>query len=204
MDFASLIYFLPSLLIGMSVHEMCHALVSNALGDPTAKLEGRVSLNPFVHIDPILTVAVPAVMLLLGMPPIMAAKPVPFRPDMVKYDEFGAALIAIAGPLSNLALAVIASFVLRGLPVSGLLHDFIGLFVVINISMFIFNLVPWPPLDGSRVLYALAPEPIQRVMRQIESFGMTGLIIFVVVMMPVLSPIIGHLSDRLLAGLGVM
>src|SRR5687768_8815619 len=91
------------LLISMSVHEAMHAFTGLKLGDDTAAEEGRVSLNPLRHIDPFLTILLPAALLAIGLPPVLAARPVPFNPDRVKWDEFGAALIAAAGPLSNLA-----------------------------------------------------------------------------------------------------
>lgn len=173
------------LLVAMSVHEAMHAFVGFKLGDDTAAEEGRISLNPLKHIDPFLTIILPAITLIVAGAPILAAKPVPFNPENVKWEEFGAALIAAAGPLSNLALAILGAVVVRlvgpDILSIGLLGDILGIFIALNVGLFVFNLIPIPPLDGSRVLYAFAPEPLQRVMEQIEPFGFFIIIGLVVV-----------------------
>ncbi|MCA9347508.1 site-2 protease family protein [Candidatus Saccharibacteria bacterium] len=188
MTLTYLVVFIPVLLIAMTVHEASHAGMSYLLGDHTAKHQGRLSLNPMVHIDPIFTVLVPAVMILLGQPPILAAKPVPFNPYSVKFGEFGAAMVAAAGPISNLALAFLAGMFMH--ISSGLIYDLLNFFLVINVSLAIFNLVPWPPLDGSRVLYAFAPEPMQKVMDRIEGFGIAGLFIFIFLAWSFIAPVV--------------
>lgn len=160
-----------SLLVSLSVHEFLHALVGYKLGDTTAEEEGRLSLNPLRHIDPLMTVALPVITLLVFHVPILAAKPVPFNPARVKYDEYGAAMIAFAGPLSNLALAVVASLLSHFIVQGSFLSQALDLFTILNVALFVFNLVPIPPLDGSRVLYAFAPESFRRVMEVVEPFG---------------------------------
>jgi Zn-dependent protease len=193
MNLSDLILFIPSLLIAMTVHEASHAYAGYMLGDHTAKLEGRLSLNPLVHIDPIFTVLLPIMMIAAGQPPIMAAKPVPFNPYGLKYGEFGAAIVAIAGPLSNLLLAIIAALALRFANTTGL-YEILRFFIGLNVSLAVFNLIPWPPLDGSRVVYALAPEPVKKVMEKIESFGMMALFIFILVAFPFISPFISQVK----------
>lgn len=185
-----LLVIIPLIFIAMSVHEMMHAFTAHWLGDPTASELGRVSLNPIRHIDPFFTIALPVILVLLGQPPILAAKPVPFNPNRVKYDEFGAALVGIAGPLTNFLLAVATAGIIRAFGLSGVVLDIAGLFVALNVALFVFNMLPLPPLDGSRLLYAVAPEPLQRVMEQIESLGLFGLILILMVLTPFIGPLI--------------
>lgn len=166
-----IVFLIVAILIGMVVHEATHAYVGFKLGDDTAAEQGRISLNPLKHIDPFVTILLPIITLVLFHAPILAAKPVPFNPERVKFEEFGAALIAVAGPIANLVLAVISAFILHGLAPDSLIEQFVGIFLGLNVALFVFNLIPIPPLDGSRVLYAFAPEPLQRFMNQIEPFG---------------------------------
>lgn len=165
----------------MTVHEFMHGFVGYKLGDITAKGEGRLSLNPLKHIDPVMTVILPIITLIIFKVPILAAKPVPFDPRNVKYGEFGVAMLAAAGPLSNLVLAFVAALVLQHVNVGIFMANFLELFVFYNVIMFVFNLIPIPPLDGSRILYAFAPEGLQEIMQRIEPFGMFIVIALVLV-----------------------
>lgn len=194
---SKLVIIVLSLLIAISIHEMMHALVAHKLGDPTASDEGRITLNPLAHIDPVLTVALPSILILLGLPPILAAKPVPFNPDRVKFDEFGAALVGIAGPLTNLALAFITAGVISIVQpdMFSLTRDALMIFMQLNIALFVFNMLPIPPLDGSRLLYAFAPRGVQQVMMQIEQFGIMAILLILFLLLPVLSPIISNLNS---------
>lgn len=189
-----------SVLISMTFHEAMHAFASYWLGDDTAKFEGRLTLNPIKHIDPFATVLLPVILALMGLPIFGAAKPVPFNPSRLKYDEYGAALVGVAGPLTNFILAVMGSGFIRLIGASGprLLLEILVVFVVVNIGFFVFNMIPFPPLDGSRLLYAFAPEGLQNFMRQIEGFGLTGIFIFLFVLFPVISPILLEINQSIL------
>lgn len=183
LDVANIIIIFVSLVISITLHEAMHAFTSHWLGDDTAYLEGRISLNPFRHVDLFATVLLPLITLILFKVPLLAAKPVPFNPNRVKFDEFGAALVGIAGPLTNLLLAVAtAGFInLFFSAMSTTLLNVFLVFMLVNVGLFVFNMMPIPPLDGSRLVYAFAPEPVQRFMASLEQFGI--FIVFALVLM---------------------
>ena len=180
---------LGSILVSMTLHEAMHAFASHWLGDDTAKLEGRLTLNPLSHIDPFTTVILPLMLAAIGAPPFGAAKPVPFDPRNVKFGEFGAAIVGVAGPLTNLFLAIVAGLLLRiSAPGSdGVLFNILLTFIIVNISFFVFNMIPFPPLDGSRLLYAIAPDPVRDVMERIEAMGFVAVIFFMILFYTFLS-----------------
>ena len=179
-----------AILISMVLHEVMHGVVASHLGDDTAKMSGRLTLNPLQHIDPFTTVLLPLMLVLVGLPPFGAAKPVPVDYRKLRYGDAGMALVAVAGPLTNLALAVAFALLFKGVgPLIGAgLSNVLALIVQVNLSFFIFNMIPFPPLDGSRLLYAVAPEPVQDFMRFIEGMGLSAIVLFMLVIFPLLRP----------------
>ena len=158
--------------IAFPVHEFAHAATAVALGDDTPKLQGRYTLNPLVHIDPMGAILI----LLVGFG---WAKPVQWNPNRITIDRrLGAILVAMAGPLSNLVLAILGFILLRLNPSGGFVFEFLRNFIVINVSLFVFNLIPVPPLDGSHVLFALLPGDTYKLRAQLSQYGF--LILFAV------------------------
>ena len=161
------IIVLAIILSSMILHELAHGLVAYWLGDTTAKEDGRLTLNPLKHIDPYMSVALPMVLYLIGAPVFGGAKPVPVNSHNLKGREWGMALVALAGPLTNFVLAFVGFLVFRFAGQSEIAWTFVS----INLGFMIFNLLPIPPLDGSRVLYALAPDGVREVMMRMENYG---------------------------------
>jgi len=187
-DFLQLAIVLGVILLSMTLHEAMHGFVSYWLGDDTAKLQGRLTLNPIKHIDPFLTILLPLMLAIVGGPIFGGAKPVPFNPDRVKWDEWGVALVALSGPLTNLVIAFVLfgvgavfGFNLADYAYISVTEMILTYGVLINLGFFIFNMIPLPPLDGSRVLYALAPEFVRRGMEYIEQYGL--IFVFAIVLL---------------------
>ncbi len=179
------------LIVSIVLHEVGHAYAANWLGDPTARLEGRLSMNPLVHIDPIMSVLVPGFLILSGSPLLFgAAKPVPYNPYNFRNQKWGEAIVAAAGPAVNILLALIFAVVVQVGAGTSLSETFLFLaaqLVVMNLFLAFFNLVPIPPLDGSKILPRLLPfslrvqyEGFRRYLEQ-NVFLAFGLMIFLFV-----------------------
>jgi Zn-dependent protease len=194
-----IVIFIVILFTSVAFHEMMHAFVAYKLGDDLAHAHGRVSLNPLRHIDPMLTIVLPAVMILMSIPPILAAKPVPINVNRISGDELGLAAVGIAGPLTNLFLASIGAVILNVfINELGFAFDIILLFVRLNVALFVFNMLPLPPLDGSRLLYAVAPRPLQQFMEQIEQLGIFVTLMLLFLLLPFISPLLITANDFVL------
>lgn len=200
-----IIYLVVALIMSLTLHEFAHALVSDWLGDTTARAHGRLTLNPIAHIDPFMTLLLPLILILSGSPVVFgAAKPVPFNPWAVRYGKWGAAMVAVAGPATNLMLALFFALWLR---IFGVYPQLFLPLVTVNLAFFVFNMIPFPPLDGSRVLYAAAPGPLRQVMDAIERTGLMGVFIFLFIGFPLISPfisnVIGFFMNLLLPGISI-
>lgn len=199
---AELAVVIISIFVAMATHEAAHAFVSHWLGDTTARDQGRLSLNPLRHIDLSTTVLLPIILIILQQPPIFAAKPVPFNPLRVRYREYGIALVALAGPCTNLLLAFLASLLIRAMHLAdgsgSQMLDTLYLFMQINVGFFIFNMIPFPPLDGSRLLYAVAPDSLREIMDRIESLDFVVILAFMFIAFRFVSPLIGNIENSVL------
>jgi Zn-dependent protease len=174
-DYTSIAIGLGIILIALSVHEAAHAWSADRLGDPTARLLGRVTLNPIKHIDPIGTVLMPALMIATGLPILGWAKPVPVNISRLGQPRRDFMIVAAAGPLSNIAQAAVAALVVRALFYSGadmgLWATILLRFMYLNLILAFFNLIPVPPLDGGNVLAGLLPRNAAAVFERIRPFG---------------------------------
>jgi Zn-dependent protease len=169
------------LLFSLTVHEMAHAWTADRLGDPTARLLGRVSLNPLVHADPVGTVLFPLIAMITGAPLIGWAKPVPVNVRQLRHHRRDYVLVAAAGPASNLVMAVTAGCLLAVLPispqtldaanVSAPLATFLSQAMRLNVLLAVFNMIPIPPLDGGNVLAGLLPTNLAGIFNQIRPYG---------------------------------
>ena len=170
----SLVIVLGVILFSMVLHELAHGLVALLLGDTTAKEDGRLTLNPLKHLDPVMSVLLPVISFLMGGVVFGGAKPVPVKFSELKGGVWGMALVALAGPLVNFLLALIAfliGFYSVGFDGVTLGSAIVTEFMFINLGFGVFNLIPIPPLDGSRVLYVLMPDGVRSFMERIESLG---------------------------------
>jgi Zn-dependent protease len=199
LDLAPVLLFLAVLILSLSFHEAAHAWSADRLGDPTARMLGRLTMNPISHIDLIGTIVFPFVAVFSGLPLIGWAKPVPVNPANLRAPRRDFALVAAAGPLSNLLLAaggiVVLAIISPG-EATGALHlAFIRQFVYMNVFLAFFNLLPVPPLDGGNVLAGIVPENAARVLDRIRPFGI--LVLYALILTGVLFEMMRPI-DRLL------
>jgi Zn-dependent protease len=180
------------LIMSVIIHEMAHGYAANWLGDPTARLQGRLSPNPLVHLDPMMSVILPGILLVTGSPILFgAAKPVPYNPYNFTNQKWGEAIVAAAGPAANLFIAFVFGMLVRFSEVFNLTTSFIELAVgviMLNIFLAFFNLVPIPPLDGSKILPRFLPfslrmkyEGFRRFFEQNVALGFALVIILFMV-----------------------
>jgi Zn-dependent protease len=185
---------LTILILSIVLHEMAHGYAANWLGDPTARLAGRLSPNPLLHIDPVGSVLVPAALFIMQAPFLFGwAKPVPYNPYNLRNPKWGESIVAAAGPLTNLLIAFIFAALIRLSPTLGLSDTFVemtGYIVFINILLALFNAIPLPPLDGSKIIVPFLPFGLQQKYRGLtmymENLGLFGLLIMIFIFMQIL------------------
>jgi Zn-dependent protease len=198
-----LFFSLAVLMMSVVVHEVSHGTMANYLGDPTARYQGRLTLNPLKHIDPVGSIIFPMLSYLMGGVIFGWAKPVPFNPFNLRNQRWGPALVAFAGPASNILIAaVFSAFIRYGdvLKFSGSFMQMLSVIVVVNLVLAVFNTVPIPPLDGSKVLYAFLPRHLYWLEEYMEAYGWFVLMIFVLFFWGAVSPVVNFLF-RLFIGM---
>lgn len=202
------IYFIivvAIVILSVVLHEVMHGYVADRMGDPTARHQGRLTLNPIPHIDPLGSVIIPALLFISQSPFLIAwAKPVPYNPHNLSDKKYGEAKVAAAGPATNLIIAFLFGMIVRfG---GGVLSDpFIAisaLITLVNIVLGIFNLIPFPPLDGSKVLFAFLPARFQYLRGVLEQYWYIAIILLILLIVYFLSPVIIFFFE-LLTGSGI-
>ncbi|HEV2339926.1 MAG TPA: site-2 protease family protein [Patescibacteria group bacterium] len=193
MDIFSVVIGLVVLVFSAILHEVAHGFVADKLGDPTARLMGRLTLDPRKHIDPFLSIALPLLLILSGSPVIFGgAKPVPVDPYNLPDGRKDMAIVSLAGPLTNILLAIFASFLIKGLLlfgesgslplILGFMYTLLLQIVQYNILLAIFNLLPIPPLDGSKIIALALPEHEANIFLSLGQVGL--LILFFLLVFP--------------------
>ena len=178
----TVIVVLGTIIVSMVLHELAHGYMAYLLGDMTAKEDGRLTLNPAAHLDPMLSVVLPILSFFMGGVVFGGAKPVPVNFSRLKGGVWGMALVALVGPLTNFVLAFIAYALVMKVPVlqEGIAGLILVRFAAVNLGFGVFNLIPIPPLDGSRILYALMPDFVREAMDKMEKVGIVLVYILIV------------------------
>lgn len=199
MDFISLLFYFIIIIPSAIIHEYAHGWMANQLGDPTARYAGRLTLDPRAHIDKWGTLLMPIGLFILtgGRFMFAYAKPVPYNPYNLHDQKWGPVWVGLAGPLANLLLAVSFALVFRLFPLAAA-SEFFAIIVAANITLMVFNLLPIPPLDGSKLLYALLPTSAYKVRSFLDRYGFVILLFFVFFLFDLLHPLISLLISWLL------
>ncbi len=204
MDATNAIFYIVILIMSVVIHEISHGFMAEYFGDDTARRAGRLTLNPFPHLDLFGSVLLPAVLILSNAPFLFGwAKPVPYNPNNLSNEKWGTLAVAAAGILANLFIALFFGLILRffsGLILPAGFYFIISSIVVVNLALAIFNLIPIPPLDGSKILFSFLPRSFFGMMIQFEQYSFILLLIFIVFFSSYLYPILAF-SYYLITGL---
>lgn len=197
MELIDIIFYVLILLFSIVIHEVSHGFMAEYFGDDTARNEGRLTLNPLKHIDPFGSVILPALLVILKAPFFIGwAKPVPYNPNNLRNLRWGTFWVAAAGILSNIFIALLFGMIIR---LSGSytmpegFYMITSAIVLVNLGLALFNLVPIPPLDGSKILFSLLPKAGYKVLEFLEQYAIFLLLIFVYFFSDLLYPILTYL-----------
>ena len=199
------IFYIAILIMSIVIHEVSHGFAAEHFGDDTAREAGRLTLNPIKHLDIFGSIILPAFLVLTHAGFLFGwAKPVPYDPRNFKNERLGTFAVAAAGVSANFILAIIFGFIIRFLPsfvvVPQNFYFITSAIVIVNLALGIFNLVPLPPLDGSKILFSLLPNSAASFLYVLEQYSIFLLLIFIIFFADVLSPILAFLFE-LLTGL---
>jgi len=206
MDIQIVIFQIIVLVFSAIIHEYMHAWMADRLGDPTAKDLGRLTLNPIPHIDMFGSIILPFVLVITGAGFVIGwAKPVPFNPNNLRDQKYGSAKVALAGPAGNLITALFFGLILRFfagqlLLINPIIPELLSIIVFINLLLMIFNLLPVPPLDGSKVIMPFLPYNWQVKFSSIERYGIFLVLVFVMFGFSIIIPIIYFLFKLIVGG----
>lgn len=191
------IFYVVVLIMSVVVHEVAHGYTAYLLGDNTARASGRLTLNPIKHLDPFGSVILPLLLVLMNAGFVIGwAKPVPYNPANLRDEKKGTLLVAIAGIVANLILAVIFGLLIRFAPFLigdaflGSFYKIASIIVLLNLVLVLFNLIPIPPLDGSKILFSYLPSKYRHIENFLEKWGMFLLLFFILVLWSKVAPLV--------------
>jgi Zn-dependent protease len=197
MNATDIIFYIAILIMSVVIHEISHGFVAEYFGDKTARLAGRLTLNPLKHLDPVGSVFLPAILALTHSPFLLGwAKPVPYNPDNLSNKKWGTISVAAAGVTANLFIATIFGLFVRfsgGLDLPSSFYTLTFIIIKTNLILAIFNLVPIPPLDGSKILFSFLPNSFYPLINFLEQNALIVLIVFIVFFSNILFPILAFL-----------
>lgn len=208
MNATNAIFYVAILIMSVVIHEVSHGFMAEYFGDKTARFAGRLTLNPIKHLDLFGSILLPAILILSRAPFLFGwAKPVPYNPDNLSNRKWGTIAVAAAGVTANLSIAVIFGIIIRlsysfALTLGESFYFITSAIVIVNLALAIFNLVPIPPLDGSKIFFSFLPTSFYRGMAVFEQYSFIFLIIFIVYFSNYLYPILAFLY-HLITGLAI-
>lgn len=206
MDATNAIFYIAILIMSVVIHEVAHGFMAEYFGDKTARFAGRLTLNPLVHLDIFGSILLPAILVLSHSPFLFGwAKPVPYNPDNLSNRKWGTVAVASAGVLSNFAIAIIFGIIIRisiGFAIPASFFTITSIIVLVNLALGIFNLIPIPPLDGSKILFSLLPYSYHKAIFFLEQYSLILLLVFIVFFSDFLYPILSFLF-HLFTGLAI-